>query len=208
MRASRRRKSSRSPASSCASTWTSSKPAFRPPRPATGRRSTASPRRPRAWPWLRWRAAEMATRSEPSKRSASLNGRTFTSSSRPPTSTSSTSCAPPARRRWRQPCNGSPTGGRRSARMPRSNSAPRMPRAPTRSSCCESTRRSSMPVPPRSTSPTPSAMPSPPNSGRSWPRSSTAWAAAPSSASTATTTSAWPRPTRWPPSRPVLDRSR
>ena len=87
--------------------------------------------------------------------------------------------------------------------------APRTPRAPTSTSCCRSTRRSSRPAPPRSTSPTPSATPSRPSSARSSGGSSTCVGdAGHGLASTATTTWASPRPTRWPRSRPARARSR
>ena len=76
-------RSSRSRASSCASTSTSSRPASRPPRPVTGRRSTASPRRPRASRSRAWRAARTAIRSAPWRRSGSRSGRTSTCSSPP-----------------------------------------------------------------------------------------------------------------------------
>ena len=65
----------RSRASSRGSRSTSSRPAFRPPRPATSRRSGGSRRRPRAGSRSpRSPAAGTATRSGPSRRSASPSG--------------------------------------------------------------------------------------------------------------------------------------
>ena len=68
---------------------------------------------------------------------------------------------------------GSATAARSSAATPRSSSAPRTRRAPTSTTCCRSTRRSSRPARPRSTSRTPSATPSRPSSARSSGASST-----------------------------------
>ena len=86
--------------------------------------------------------------------------------------------------------------------------APRTPRAPTSTTCCRSTRRSSRPARRRSTSRTPSATRSRPSSGRWSSGSSSSSATRRRSASTATTTSASPRPTRSPRSRPARARSR
>ena len=61
---------------------------------------------------------------------------------------------------------GRATAARRWDRTPRSSSAPRTPAAPTRSSCCASTRPSSTPARPRSTSPTRWATPSRASSAR------------------------------------------
>ena len=201
-------RSSRSPVSSSGSTWTSSRPASRPPRRATSRPSAASPRRPRAWPWPPSPAAGTATRSERSRRSRSPSARTSTSSSRRATSTSSTSSGSTASRPSPRPSAGSATGASASAATPRSSSAPRTPRAPIPSTCSRSTRRSSRRAPRPSTSRTPSATPSRSSSARSSVVSSTWSVARRPSASTATTTLGSRRPTRWPPSRPARGRSR
>ena len=95
------------------------------------------------------------------------------------------------------------------AAAPTSSSAPRTPRGPRSTSSATSSRPRSRPAQRRSTSPTPSATPC----RRSTPavirtlasgcRTSTRR----SSASTATTTWAWPSPTAWPPARSAPGRS-
>ena len=138
----------------------SSRPASRPPRRATSRRSAGSPRRRAAGSRSRRSpAARTATRSAPSRRSRSPSGRTSTSSSPRATSTSSTSSGSTARRRSRRRSAGSATGASNWAATPRSSSRRRMPRGPTSTTCSRSTRPSSRRAPPRSTSPTPSGMP-------------------------------------------------
>ena len=149
-----------------------------------------------------------ATRSGRSRRSRSPTSRTSTCSSRRATSTSSTSSASTASRRSPTPSAGSATAARSSAATPRSSSAPRTPRARTSTTCSRSTRRSSTPARPRSTSRTRSATPSRPSSACSSGASSTSSATGPRSASTATTTWGWPRPTRSRRSRPGRARSR
>ena len=127
-------------------------PADRPGDAAAGSPSRRSP------------AARTATRSGPSRRSRSPSGRISTSSSRPATSTSSTSCGSTARPRSPRPSAGSATAASSSAATPRSSSPPRTPRGPTSTTCSRSTRRSSRPAPRRSTSRTPSATRSRPSS--------------------------------------------
>ena len=159
-------------------------PAHRPGDPRRDRRRRRS------------RAATTATRSGRSRRSASPSGRTSTCSSPRATSTSRTSCASTRERRSPRPSAGSATAARRSAATPRSSSAPRTPRAPTSTSCSRSSRRSSTPARPTVNIPDTVGYAIPTEFGALVGGWSTLVGARRPSASTATTTSASPRPTR------------
>ena len=193
-------RSSRSRGSSRGSRSTSSRPASRPPRPATSRRSADRPGDPRTSPSPRSRAARTATRrrSRPSRSPSRPHIHVFIATSdihlkhklRIDRDDGLAEAV-----RWVR------HGASSSAATPRSSSAPRTPRDRGRLPAARSTRPSSRRAPRPSTSPTPSAMRSRPSSARSCARSSTWSAIGRPSASTATTTSAWPRPTRSRPSR-------
>ena len=155
-------------------------------------------------------AAATATRSGPSRRSGSPSGPTSTSSSPPPTSTSSTSSASTATRRSprrvRWVAYGREAAGRRRRdrvlRRGRLADRPRLPARGLRGGRRRPGRRT-VNIPDTVGYAIPAEFGAPGRAGRR-PRRTRRDGLA----STATTTSAWPRPTRWPRSRPARARSR